>query len=110
MEPAYCDYEADLKQLCEELAAIRSIIDKEDELEPLNTIGREFAFALDVYIIALTDAITWLSTICGRHCRKNKGEESYDHKQEWVDRAKYDDAIQQYRHLGRRLGNLFERL
>lgn len=109
-DPEYCEHEEKLNQLREELATIRSIIDKEDELEPLNTVGREFAFALDVYIIALDDAIRCLATICARRFRDGRGEERYDPKQEWADRAKYDDAIQQYRRLGKRLEDLFERL
>ena len=106
----YCDYEAALVQMCRELAEIRAIIDREETLEQANTINREFAFALDVYIIALSDAITWLSTICGRRCRDHKGEETYSAKQDWADRHDYDDAIQQYRYLGKRLESLFNRL
>ena len=109
-EPEYCRYERELTQLCDELAEIRSIIETEEELEPLNTVGREFAFALDVYIIALTDAITGLARICSRKCKGKKGLEKYNREQDRAERQEYDDAIQQYRRLGKRLGDLFERL
>jgi len=109
-ETDFCTHESDLLQLCEELTEIRGIIDKEEELEPASTVGREFAFALDVYVIALADAIMGLSTICGHRCRDGKGAESYNTKQDWADRHEYDNAIQQYRRLGERLGHLFKRL
>jgi hypothetical protein len=108
-DPEYCSYESDLAQLCDELEEIRSIIERE-ELEPANTISREFAFALDVYLIALSDAITGLSTICGHRCRDSTGVEAYSSKQDWADRHEYDNSIQQYRRLGQRLEHLFKRL
>lgn len=109
-ENDYCKYETDLIQLCTELTEIRSIIGREEELEPSNTVSREFAFALDVYIIALSDAITGLSTICSHRCKESKGVEPYSIKQNLADRHEYDNSIQQYRRLGERLGDLFKRL
>ncbi|MCB1870019.1 MAG: hypothetical protein KDI43_16275 [Gammaproteobacteria bacterium] len=108
--PEYCQLESELVQLRDELEVIRSIIANEEELEPANTRSREFAFALDVYAIALSDAIMWLSKICGCRCRDHKGIEQYSTKQDWADRHEYDNAIQQYRRLGERLGHLFQRL
>ncbi|MCB1831026.1 MAG: hypothetical protein H6964_00285 [Chromatiaceae bacterium] len=106
----YCKCETDLIQLCSELTEIRSIISNEEELEPSNTISREFAFALDVYIIALSDAITGLATICRHQCKESMGVEPYNTKQNLADRHDYDHSIQQYRRLGERLGDLFKRL
>jgi len=106
----YCDYESKLIQLDKELMEIRSIIDVEDELEPANTVSREFAFALDVYIIALSDAIKGLSTICQRQCQDRKGLETYSAEQNRSDRYDYDNSIQQYRRLGKRLDQLFKRM
>jgi len=109
-DPEYCKYESDLNQLRGELEEIRSIIGREEELETANTVSREFAFALDVYLIALSDAITGLSKICSHRCRDATGVETYSTKQDWADRHEYDNSIQQYRRLGQRLEHLFKRL
>ena len=97
-------------QFDQELMDVRTIINDEDQLESGNTVSREFAFALDVYIIALSDAIKCLSMICKHRCRELNGEEKYDIKQNWADRHDYDNKIQQYRRLGERLTDLFKRL
>ncbi|HXK56366.1 MAG: hypothetical protein KDI74_00215 [Gammaproteobacteria bacterium] len=110
VKPDYCQYESDLVQLCDQLADIRSVIEREDEVEMANTVSREFAFALDVYVIALSDAVMSLSTICGRRCREGRGIEPYSDTQNRADRHEYDNLIQQYRRLGERLGQLFRRL
>ncbi|MCB1850690.1 MAG: hypothetical protein KDI83_07900 [Gammaproteobacteria bacterium] len=109
-EPAYCEFERKLMQFDQELMDVRTIINDEDQLESGNTVSREFAFALDVYIIALSDAIKCLSMICKHRCRELNGEEKYDIKQNWADRHDYDNKIQQYRRLGERLTDLFKRL
>ncbi|MCP3869408.1 MAG: hypothetical protein GY703_15155 [Gammaproteobacteria bacterium] len=108
-EPEYCKHEADLNQLSKELAEARAVIDGDEELEPSTTIGREFAFALDVYIIALSDTVERLSMICGRRCRDKKKLESYSDTQQWADRIEYDNAVQQYKRMGMQLGSLFKR-
>lgn len=106
----YCRYEEELIQIIGELAEARSIIDGEEDLEPATTVGREFAFALDVYIIALSDTVERLLSITGRRCRDYKGLEKYSDEQTRADRLDYDDAVQQYRRLGERLEFLFKRL
>ena len=108
-EPDYCKHQPELIQMGQELAEARSIINGEEELEPATTIGREFAFALDVYIIALSDTIKWLSIICSRRCRDRGGFEPYSAKQDWADRADYDNSVQQYKRLGMQLYHLFKR-
>ena len=108
-EPDYCKHQPELIQMGQELAEARSIINGEEELEPATTIGREFAFALDVYIIALSDTVEWLSKICNRRCRDRKGLEPYSAKQDWADRAEYDNSVQQYKRLGVQLHRLFKR-
>ncbi|MCP4288310.1 MAG: hypothetical protein GY792_28430 [Gammaproteobacteria bacterium] len=109
-EPEYCTYESELAQLCRELEEARALIDSKEDLEPANTVSREFAFSLDVYIIALSDAVRELSEICGHRCREAKGLEPYDAKQERANRHDYDNSIQQYRRLGERLNLLFKKL
>jgi hypothetical protein len=106
----YCRYETELAHLIEELAEARSIIAGEEELEPATTVGREFAFALDVYIIALSDTVERLLAISSRLCRDSKGLEKYTGEQTRSDRLDYDIAVQQYRRLGERLEFLFKRL
>jgi len=108
-EPDYCKQQSELVQMGQELAEARSVINGEDELEPATTIGREFAFALDVYIIALSDTVEWLSVICGRRCRDRNGLELYSTNQDWADRAEYDNSVQQYKRLGVQLHHLFNR-
>ena len=109
-ELEYCRYEAELNQIKGELAEARAIIDGEEALEPATTVGREFAFALDVYIIALSDTVERLLSITGRLCRDSKGLEKYSGEQTRADRLDYDNAVQQYRRLGERLEFLFKRL
>ncbi len=106
----YCRYETELIQITGELEEARSIIAGEEELEPATTVGREFAFALDVYIIALSDSVERLLAITSRLCRDSKGLEKYSDEQTRSDRLDYDNAMQQYKRLGERLEFLFKRL
>ena len=106
----YCRYETELIQINEELAEARTIIAGEEELAPATTVGREFAFALDVYIIALSDSVERLLAISSHLCQDSKGLGKYSDEQTRSDRLDYDNAVQQYKRLGERLEFLFKRL
>ena len=105
-----CRYETELLQINGELAEARTIIAGEEELQPATTVGREFAFALDVYIIALSDTVERLQVISSHLCRDSKGLGKYSDEQTRSDRLDYDNAVQQYKRLGERLESLFKRL
>ena len=109
-EPDYCKYQPELDQIGQELAAVRSIINGAEELQPGTTIGREYALALDVYIEAFSETVEWLSIICRHRCKDRNGVEPYSTKQDWIDRAEYDKSVQQYKRLGLQLHHLFKRL
>ena len=106
----YCRYETELIQIIEELAEARSVIAGGEDLEPATTVGREFAFALDVYVIALSDTVERLLTISSHLCQDSKGLGKYSDEQTRSDRLDYDNAVQQYKRLGERLEFLFKRL
>jgi len=106
----YCRYETELIQITEELAEARSVIAGGEDLEPATTVGREFAFALDVYAIALSDTVERLLTISSHLCQDSKGLGKYSDEQTRSDRLVYDNAVQQYKRLGERLEFLFKRL
>ena len=106
----YCRHETELTRIIEELAEARSIIDGKEDLEPATTVGREFAFALDVYVIALSDTAERLLVISSHLCQDSKGLVRYSDEQIRSDRLEYDNAVQQYKRLGERLEFLFKRL
>jgi len=106
----YCRLETELMQITGELAEARSIIAGEEELQPATTVGREFAFALDVYIIALSDTVERLQVISSHLYSDSKGLGEYRDEKTRSDRLDYDDAVQQYKRLGERLEFLFKRL
>lgn len=106
----HCEHENTLIQLSAELSRMNAMILARDEIDLSATFDREFAVAMEEYIQALNSAIERLAGICQRICQDSKGIEPYDATRSRNDRVAYDESIQHYQRLGRRLGQMFEKL
>jgi hypothetical protein len=107
---AYFRYEQELTRLNAELAEVRTIIEAGREVDLSTTLYREFSAALSEYALALGDAVTRLSNICTHRCRQVRDLQAYSETQSRADRIAYDEAVQYYQRLGRRVERLFSLL
>lgn len=105
-----CEYEQQLASLNEKLAAMSTTLRAGKNVSLSTTFDREFRSAMDEYIGALDGAIAQLAEICRQLCLDSKGVEAYEESKSRADRVAYDESIQRYQRLGKRLSLMFEKL
>lgn len=105
-----CEYEQQLMLLNEKLAAINASLHADEQVSFSTTFDREFCSSMDAYIEALGGAITQLADICRQLCLDREGIESYGESKSRNDRVAYDESIQRYQRLGKRLSLMFKKL
>jgi hypothetical protein len=107
---AHCRYEKECITLNEELDQVLAIVNCGDELEPKTTFSKEFVSMFVEYIQDLSTAISRLSVICAHQCQEDMGVGVYSEAQSRIDRTAYDESIQVYQKLGKRLNLLVKKL
>jgi hypothetical protein len=108
--PDYGRWADELLRLGGELTEVRTTIALIGSLEPDTTLAEDFVEALDCYIMALTETVERLHSICCRLHAEGAGEQAYDEPAARCDRVAYDVAVQTYKSLGERLNDMFDRL
>ena len=107
----YCAYEKVLDNLQVELKDIQVAVTHLKSADLVKTSAVEFRTVLEDYIIALSDTMDKLHLICARLCQDGRqGISSYSTTRLNLDKMAYDELIQRYKRLGRRLNRLLATL
>ncbi len=107
----YCAHEETLDGLRAQLKGVQTVVVSLKNTDLVKTSVMEFRVVLKDYIVALLDTIDRLRFICARLCQEESEEAAhYSTPHLNLDKMAYDESIQHYKKLGRRLNRLLAAL
>ncbi len=107
----YCAHEETLGDLRTQLKSIQTAVVGLNKTDLVKTSGMKFRIVLKDYIVAFLDTIDRLQFICARLCQEDSNERTqYSTTRLNLDKMAYDESIQRYKKLGRRLNRLLAAL